>query len=91
MWYKQLASSNRQKCKGKNGKSKEGLQNYRNNCQELPITSKLFATVYLLPPSQPIVDTLIFCKRSPLLPVEKVICDLNMILKVKNMKICGIK
>lgn len=54
------------------------VQNYRNDCQELPITSELFATVYLLPPSQPIVDTLILCKWSPLLPVKELICDEKM-------------
>lgn len=65
-----------------NKKLEEGLQNYRNDCQELPIMSELFAIIYLLPPSQPIVDTLIFCKGSPLLPVKKLICDLNIISKV---------
>lgn len=57
-------------------KLEENLQHQRNNCQKLPVASELLSIVYLLPPSQPIVDPLVVCKWSSFLPVEKVVCHL---------------
>ena len=54
----------------------EYLQHQRNNSQKLPVTSELLSIVYLLPPSQSIVDPLVICEWSSFLPVEKVICYL---------------
>jgi hypothetical protein len=53
------------------------LQDNRYNSQKLSVASELLAIVYLLPPSQPIVDTLVFSKWCSLLPVEEMISNLN--------------
>jgi hypothetical protein len=55
------------------------LQNNRNRSQKLSVASKLFAIVHLFPPSQCVIHPLIISKRSSLLPVEKVVCDLKQI------------
>jgi len=49
------------------------LQDYRNNNEELPITSKLFAVVHLFPPSQSVVRSLVISKRCSFLPMEKML------------------
>lgn len=53
------------------------LQHQRNNSQELSVACELLSIIHLLPPSQPIVDPLIFSERSSFLPVEEVISDLR--------------
>lgn len=53
------------------------LQDNRYNSQKLSVASELLAIVYLLPPSQPVVDTLVFSKWCSLLPMEEMISNLN--------------
>ena len=55
------------------------LQNNRNRSQKFSVASKLFAIVHLFPPCQSVIHPLIVSKRCPLLPVEKVVCDLEQI------------
>jgi len=43
------------------------------NSDKLPIASKLLAIIHLLPPSQPVVDTLVLSKWCPLLPMKALI------------------
>jgi len=49
------------------------IQDNRYNSQKLSVTSELLAIVYLLPPSQPVVDTLVFSKWCSLLPMKELI------------------
>ena len=53
------------------------LQHNGYNSQKLSIASELLATVYLLPPGQPVVDTLVIGKWCSLLPMKEVISNLN--------------
>ena len=55
------------------------LQNNRNRSQKFSVASKLFAIIHLFPPCQCVIHPLVIRKRSPLLPVEKVVCDLKQI------------
>lgn len=54
------------------------VQDNRNNSQKLPVPCELLAVVYLFPPGQPIVDSLVITKRSTLLPVKEMICNDEM-------------
>lgn len=54
------------------------LQNQRNNCEELSIASELLSIVNLLPPCQPIIDSLIITKRGSFFPMEEVVSYLNI-------------
>jgi len=51
------------------------VQNNRNRSQKFSVASKLFAIIHLFPPCQCVIHPLVIRKRSPLLPVEKVVCD----------------
>ena len=62
------------------------LQDNRNNNEELPITSKLFAIIHLFPPSQCVVHSLVISKRCPFLPMEKVVCDLKNKIHIPDGK-----
>ena len=53
------------------------LQHNRHHSQKLSVASELLATVYLLPPGQPVVDTLVIGKWCSLLPMKEVISNLN--------------
>lgn len=58
-------------------RTSEYLQHQRYNGQELPVASELLAIVHLLPPSQTIINPLVFSKWSSLLPMEENISDLE--------------
>ena len=64
-------------------KKRENLQHYRYDSKKLSVAGELLATINLLPPCQPVVDTLVISKRCSLLPVKKVIC--NLIIETKNL------
>lgn len=51
------------------------VQHNRYNSKKLPVASELFATINLLPPSQPVVDALVISKGCSFLPVKEVICN----------------
>ena len=65
---------------------KINLQHHGNNCQELPVAGELLSIIHLLPPSQSIVDPLVFGKGSSFFPVEELISYLTRIrlLNIEN-------